>query len=97
MSETYQAFYQNEIRALQITINDQDGAAMAPSAAWVQIQDSTGAEVIAEQAAQVTANTVATLIGTTVTGTVGKYKIIWRISHNVHTYYHVSELEVMEL
>jgi len=95
--ETYQAFYQNEIRALQITINDQDGDSFAPSAAYVQVQDSTGTEVVAEQPAQVTANTVTTLIGTAVTATVGKYKIIWRISHSLHTYYHVSELEVMEL
>lgn len=95
--ETYQSFYKGEIRALRVTIDDQDGADFAPSAAYVQIKDKNGETVVAEQAALVSSNTVSTLIGTTVTDSVGTYKVIWRILHSVHTYYHITELEIQEL
>lgn len=95
--ETYQSMYQNEIRALQIEIDDDDGQDFAPSAAYVQVKDSSGSTVVAEQAALVLNNTIATLIGTTVTATVGEYKIIWRILHSNHTYYHITILTVQEL
>ncbi len=95
--ETYKSMYQNEARALEIEINDNDGASFAPSAAHVQVLDENGSTVVAEQAALVANNTIATVIGTTVTATPGEYKIIWRILHSVHTYYHVTKLEVQEL
>ncbi len=95
--ETYQSMYEGEIRALELEIDDDDGANFVPSGAFVQVLDDTGATVVAEQAALVVNNTVATLIGTTVTATPGEYKIIWRIIHSVHTYKHVTILEVQEL
>ena len=97
MANTYQAFYQNEVRALQIEIDDNDGTDFAPSAAYVSVKDEDGTEVVAEQAALVSSNTVSTLIGTTVTGTIGTYKVIWRILHSQHTYYHVTELEIQPI
>jgi hypothetical protein len=96
-SETYQAFYQNENRALQITMNDQDGNSWAPSGGYVQVKNSSGTVVVAEQAASVSSNTVSTIIGTAVTATVGKYQIIWRLLRSGYTFYHVTELEVLEL
>lgn len=97
MAQTYQSFLQNEVRALQIEIDDNDGTNFSPSAAYVQVQDNSGTEVVAEQAALVSGNTVSTLIGTTVTATVGKYKVIWRILHSEHTYYHITTLEIQQL
>ena len=94
---TYQSFYQNEIRALELTIDDQDGNDFIPSAAWVEVQDSAGTAVVAEQAAMVDSGNIRTVIGVATTGTVGTYKIIWRIGYSGHTYYHVTILEVQPL
>lgn len=97
MSATYQSFYQNEVRALQLEIDDNDGTDFVPSGAYVQVQDSDGDTVVAEQAALVSLNTVSTLIGTSVTSVVGEYRVIWRILHSQHTYYHITELQVESL
>lgn len=94
---TYQSFYVNEDRALQITINDQDGNPFAPSAAWAQVRTDTGTIVIAEQPAMVVGSSVNTLIGTTVTANAGEYKVIWRMAYGGHTYSHVTILTVQEL
>ena len=96
MSTTYQSFYVNEDRALEITINDQDGNDFAPSAAWAQVRTDTGTIVIAEQSAMVVGNQIRTIIGTTVTATAGEYKVIWRITYGGHTYFHITILEVQE-
>lgn len=97
MSETYQSFYQGEIRALEITINDQDGNDFAPSAAWTEIKNNSGTIIVSEQPAMVTANKIVTIIGTLVTANLGKYNVIWRIVYSGHTYYHVTQLEIQEL
>jgi len=97
MAETYQSFYQNEIRALELEIDDEDGNDFVPSAAYVQVKDETGTTVIAEQAAQVSANAIRTVIGTIVTSIPGTYKVIWRIRYGSYTYYHVTVLEIQEL
>lgn len=97
MSRTLQTFLQNEIRALQITVRDQDGDAYTPDSATTEVQDVSGNTVVAEQAAQVTGNTVQTLIGTATTSVVGTYYIIWKLVKDSYTYYHVTELEVNKL
>lgn len=94
---TYQSFYQNEIRALELTIDDQDGNDFIPSAAWVEVQDSAGTAVVAEQAAMVDSSNIRTIIGTATTGTVGTYKVIWRLARTGYTYFHVTLLEVQPL
>jgi hypothetical protein len=97
MAETYQSMYQNEIRALELTINDQDGAVFAPSAAYTSVRDSDGTTVVAEQDAQVDNNQIRTIIGTAVTATPGEYDVIWRIITTEYTYYHITQLEIQEL
>ena len=94
--ETYHSLYKNEVRAIEITIDDNDGSDFVPSAAYVQVLDEDGNTVVSEQAALVSLNTVATAIGVTVTATVGNYKIVWRILHSTHTYYHITNLEVQD-
>ena len=97
MSETYQSFYQNEKRALQITINDQDGAQFQSEAASASVVDINGTTVVDWQAASVVSNTVNTIIGPAVTRNTGSYKVYWRLTKDGYVYYHVTELEVMEL
>jgi len=97
MAKTYQTFYKNEVRALQITVRDQVGTPFAPSGAYVEVQDNVGQTVVAEQAAQITDNTVQTLIGTATTASSGTYNVIWRILYQQYTYLHVTELEVRKL
>ena len=94
---TYQSFYQNEVRALELTINDQDGYSFSPSGAYTQIKTDAGVQVIEEQAAMVYDNKIRTLIGTTVTFLPGKYKVIWKIKQAGHSFYHITILEVQEL
>ena len=52
---------------------------------------------IAETAATVDENTASTTINQTTTGTAGSYKIVWKISKSYHIYYHITELEIIEL
>lgn len=99
MPETYQAMYQNEIRALKITVNDQTGAPFASEAASASVQDSNGNVVIDWATAQVgteVTNEVTFLIGRTVTKNTGNYRIIWRLLQNEYIYYHITELEITE-
>ena len=93
---TYQSFYINEIRALELTINDREGQPFCPSGATVTIKNESGSTVVSEQAAMVSTNRVRTIIGTTVTSTVGEYKVIWKIRYGSYSYYHVTILEVQD-
>ena len=97
MSKTYQTFYQNEVRALEITVRDQDGNEYPLSDAQVAVTDANGDVVIANQSAQVTSNKVSTIISTTVTAQVGIYHVLWTLRFSDYTYKHVTELEVRYL
>lgn len=94
---TYQALYQNEIRAVELTINDQDGIDFAPSAAYAAIENEAGDVIVAEQAAMVTGNQIYTVVGTTTTATIGKYRILWRILKDGYSYRHATDLEILSL
>ena len=94
---TYQSFYQNEDRALEISIDDQDGNDFSPSGAWVEVKNKADEIIISEQPAMVAGGSVRTLIGPTVTGTTGEYKVIWRLAYGGHTYYHVTILTIQPL
>lgn len=95
--KTYQTLYVNENRAVEITINDQDGQDFEPDSATAQILDSDGNEIVGEQAAMVSGNQIYTIVGTTTTGTAGTYKIIWKITKDTYIYYHSTKVEVQEL
>ena len=97
MARTQQEFNQNEIRKLELTINDEDGQNFIPSAAYVQVLSKSGTTVVAEQSADISVNKVSTVINSTTTGTVGKYKVIWRLRKSLYTYYHLTEIEVISL
>lgn len=105
---TYQTLYQNEIRAIEITINSQDGQEFIPSGAFVSVSrtadsdnaysgtDYTDTLVVSEQTALVDGNKVRTLIGNIVTANVGEYKVLWKIIKENYTYYHITDLDVVE-
>ena len=80
--------YQGENRAVTVTLTDKDGVAFAPTSAKVTIYDAVGTVVVAEQAASVVTNTVSTIVGVSVTATVGKYYARWKIVQGAYTYYH---------
>jgi hypothetical protein len=94
---TYQSLYKDEIRAVEITVNDQDGQPFISDAASASVYDNSGEVVVAIQAAYTVTNRVYTVIGTTVTGTVGKYKIVWKLIKDAYTYYHSTDIVIEEL
>ena len=94
---TYQELNQNEIRTVQLTIEDTDGVGFAPSAAYVTIKDKNGATVVAEQAAPLQNNNAYTTVNTITTSAAGYYNLIWKFEKDSLTYYHCTELEVIPL
>lgn len=96
-NRTLQEMNQNEVRPLELTINDHTGSNFIPSAAYTTIYDDSGNVVVAEQPAMVISNTVYTVIGTTVSATVGDYVVKWRILYSTYTYYHATDLQIVEL
>ena len=97
MARTQQEFNQNEVRKLELTINDEDGQDFIPSAAYVTIINKSGTTVVEEEIADIDGNKVSTVINSTTTGTVGKYKVIWRLRKSIYTYYHLTEIEVISI
>ena len=101
MSMTYVDMYENERRAIEISIRDQDDATWDPTAAYASVIDEDGDTVVAEAVAYVTDNLIYTIIDSTVTETPGNYQVIWRITKTsgvqTYTYYHKTVLTVKEL
>jgi hypothetical protein len=99
--KTYEIFYQNEVRAVTISIRDQDDNIWVPTSASSWVVDSVGNLVVGESTATVLSNSVTCIIGTTVTTTAGLYEIIWKISRvsgdTTYIYYHKTSLSVEEL
>ena len=95
--QTTQTMYQNEIRAVEIRLTDQDDASFVPDAAYTTFYDSDGDIVRAEQACYTSSNSVYDVVGTIVTANVGDYEIIWKINQGDYTYYHKTYLTVLSL
>lgn len=93
---TLQTMYENEIRAVEITILDQDNVAFEPDTAYVTIYDYDDDIVVAETAATIVLNAVSIVINTVTTVSTGNYKLKWRIVKDSYTYYHLTNLIVLE-
>ena len=93
---TYQTMYQNETRALEITINQQDGEEFVPSGASASIYDADDVVIINNQPAMVEDNKVRIIVGPTTTGFVGEYRVLWTIVRGPYTYHHVTDLDIVE-
>lgn len=94
---TYQELNINEIRAIQLIIEDNDGIEFIPSASYVTIQDKQGNVKVPRQAAFTIDNSISTIVGTMTTSATGYYNVIWELYKSGYTYYHCTELEVIPL
>ena len=94
---TYQELNINEIRAIQLIIEDNDGIEFAPSASYVTIKDKQGNTKVPRQAAFSAGNQISTIVGTITTSAAGQYNVIWELNKSGYTYYHCTELEVIPL
>ena len=101
MSITYDTLYQDEERAVEITIRNQDDDDFIPSSAYAAIYDDDDGEVKAEQPCMSVDNKIYIMVDSTVTAIPGKYKIIWRIMKIVgsltYKFFHKTELTIKEL
>lgn len=95
-NRTLQEMIVNEVRPLELTINDHTGAPFSPSAAYVTIYDEDGDVVVSEQAAMVVNDKIYTVIGTTTSGTIGNYVVKWKILYSTYTYYHATDLQIVD-
>jgi hypothetical protein len=101
MRRTYMEMYENEERAAEITIRDEDDVDFEPTGVFAQIVDSNDDEIIAETACLVVDNKAYALVSDTVTAVPGKYVIIWRIMKTSgdfsYKYFHKTDVVVEEL
>jgi len=100
-NQTYMTLYENEVRAVEISIRDQDDAVWYPSSAYVKIVDDDGNTVVNEVPVMVFENTILTKVDTNITSVPGKYHLIWKIlktsGSTTYTFYHKTTLTVEEL
>jgi len=97
MNYTYQTMSLYENRVLELTIIDQNGEAFTPDEIIYSVIDSSGTTIIAETLAANNDNVIYADITTTVTATVGTYKVIWKLTKDEKIYYHVTSLEITTL
>jgi hypothetical protein len=101
VENTYITFYENEIRAVEIIIRDQNDDDFNLSTAYASVVDSDGTTVVSETECLVTDNKAYTLINMDVTSIPGSYEIIWKIvkiiNSTTYHYYHKTKLIVDDL
>lgn len=99
--KSYITLYQNEVRAIEITIRDQEELDWLPSNAYVSVRDKNGNFIINETTAMVNDNKIYFIIPTTVTSVVGVYDVLWKIikvdGSNTYVFYHKTNVIVEEL
>lgn len=99
--KTYLTIYQNEQRAAELEIRDQNDIEYTPTLVYAKIINSIGTTVLSETQAVVTGNKATILITSTISATIGDYEIVWRITktsgETTYTYYHKTQLVIEEL
>lgn len=96
MSDTYVEMNTNEVRAIRVSIRDQDDSKFLPSSVTYTVVDSND-ETVKSGSATIDDNIMIALIDTDVTGTAGDYDVIWKITKDSYTYYHKTNLIVNDL
>jgi len=95
---TYQTLNKGETRAVELTIRTEvDGLGFVPQEVTTTILDSNDNEIVAEQVALFQENRVYVMVGPLTTGNIGEYKIKWKIIKSGQTYFHITNLTVVEL
>jgi hypothetical protein len=97
--ETHQTLYQNENRAISLTVLDKDKTAFTDmSTVTYTVENSSGTVVVTQLSATISTNTITAIISTVVTATVGDYFIVWKITDsNGYIYYHKTAIEVIDI
>ena len=99
--KTYLSFYQNEVRAVEISVLDQDDQIFYPSSATAYVVNNLGTVVQPEQPVMVTGNSMYILITTATTLVPGTYEIVWKMTltadSHTYIYYHKTTLEIEKL
>lgn len=99
--KTFETMYTGDIRAIQITIWDQNDEAWLPSTVFAKVVNSDGEIISIEQLCLIIDNSAATIVPLAVTEFAGTYEVIWRIvkvvGSDIFTYYHKTELRVEEI
>ena len=95
---TYQEFYEGEVRTLKLSIRDKDGQKFYPTAASASILTYDSIPVSSTNvSASIVDNEVYKLVDKNTTNTPGQYKIVWSIKKNENIYKHVTELRVSKV
>jgi len=95
---TYQEFYEGEIRTLKLSIRDKNGQKFYPTAASASILTSDSISVSSTNvSASIVDNEVFKLVDKNTTNTPGQYKIVWSVKKDQNIYKHVTELRVSKI
>lgn len=86
--ETQQILYQNENRAIKLTLN------ISPNNAYTTIYDSGKNVIRSEQQCNVDGNDIWEMIGQLVTANTGTYYIVWKIIEGDNVYFHKTKIMV---
>ena len=97
MNRRYETLNLNERKNITLTLTDNDGSAISPSAAYYTIEDSDGDIVVSESEALVTINVLTATVPSEVTETTGIYKVEWKARVGTLTYYYSTDLYVVDL
>lgn len=98
---TYLTVYENEQRAVELTIRDNDDVAYTPDSATYVIKDSNGTVIVASATCMIDENKIYFMVTDTVTALPGEYDVIWTINKvsgaNTYIFHHKTKLVVEEL
>ncbi|HRR49516.1 MAG TPA: hypothetical protein P5293_06130 [Bacteroidales bacterium] len=101
MSQSYITVNQNETRAIELLIRDQNDDPVYPDSAYARVVDAyTDIPVVSEMVAMVDGNKIYFLLTPVVTAEPGMYDVIWRIvktETSIYTFYHKTRVTVNEL
>ena len=96
-SYTYVQFFINEVRAISITIRDDQELDFNPDTVTCLVENVSGSVLVVDTPAQIVANMASFTIDTTITANKGIYNAIWTINKDNLVYKHKTILTVEDL
>ena len=97
MNDEYISLFVGEVRAIELTVRDQDDVDFIPDGVSVTIKDFDAVDIITDQVAVINTNRISTLITTEVSSVAGIYFIIWKITKEEAIYYHKTIINIREI
>lgn len=94
---SYITFYVGEVRAVTLYLRDQEDVDFVASSASTFVDWASGGNLIPEVPAMISGSSLTCLVDTRVTVNKGVYCIIWKIIQGQYTYYHRTDINVVEL